>query len=80
MGDNEYVGAIGAPFAITVIGGLSLSTLLTLVFIPTFYLGLETTLQWMRDLNWKLKIVQEFSWLQASCSSTTVRCPALANT
>ena len=58
MGDNEYVGAIGAPFAITVIGGLSLSTLLTLVFIPTFYSGLETTLQWMRDLNWKLKIVQ----------------------
>ncbi|MCK9414577.1 MAG: efflux RND transporter permease subunit [Prolixibacteraceae bacterium] len=58
MGDNEYVGAIGAPFAITVIGGLSLSTLLTLVFIPTFYSGLETTLQWMRDLNWKIKIVQ----------------------
>ncbi|MCK9639686.1 MAG: efflux RND transporter permease subunit [Prolixibacteraceae bacterium] len=58
MGDNEYVGAIGAPFAITVIGGLSLSTLLTLVFIPTFYSGLETTLQWMRDLNWRLKIVQ----------------------
>jgi multidrug efflux pump subunit AcrB/ABC-type multidrug transport system ATPase subunit len=58
MGDNEYVGAIGAPFAITVIGGLSLSTLLTLVFIPTFYSGLETTLQWMRDLNWKLKIAQ----------------------
>ncbi|HEY5511967.1 MAG TPA: efflux RND transporter permease subunit [Prolixibacteraceae bacterium] len=58
MGDNEYVGAIGAPFAITVIGGLSLSTLLTLVFIPTFYSGLETTLNWMRELNWKLKIVQ----------------------
>jgi multidrug efflux pump subunit AcrB/ABC-type multidrug transport system ATPase subunit len=58
MGDNEYVGAIGAPFAITVIGGLSLSTLLTLVFIPTFYSGLETTLQWMRELNWKIKIVQ----------------------
>ena len=58
MGDNEYVGAIGAPFAITVIGGLSLSTLLTLVFIPTFYSGLETSLQWMRELNWKLKITQ----------------------
>ncbi len=58
MGDNEYVGAIGAPFAITVIGGLSLSTLLTLVFIPTFYSGLETSLNWMRELNWKLKIFQ----------------------
>ena len=58
MGDNEYVGAIGAPFAITVIGGLSLSTLLTLVFIPTFYSGLETSLNWMRELNWKIKISQ----------------------
>jgi multidrug efflux pump subunit AcrB/ABC-type multidrug transport system ATPase subunit len=58
MGDNEYVGAIGAPFAITVIGGLSLSTLLTLVFIPTFYSGLETTLNWMRKLDWKIKVVQ----------------------
>jgi len=58
MGDNEYVGAIGAPFAITVIGGLSLSTLLTLVFIPTFYSGLETSLNWMRELNWKIKITQ----------------------
>ncbi|MCL4483988.1 MAG: efflux RND transporter permease subunit, partial [Bacteroidetes bacterium] len=58
MGDNEYVGAIGAPFAITVIGGLSVSTLLTLVFIPTFYSGLETSLNWMRGLNWKLKVTQ----------------------
>ncbi len=58
MGDNEYVGAIGAPFAITVIGGLSLSTLLTLVFIPTFYSGLETSLNWMKELNWKLKVLQ----------------------
>ena len=42
MGQAEYVGAIGAPFAITVIGGLSLSTLLTLVFIPTLYAGWRT--------------------------------------
>ena len=41
MGQSEYVSAIGASFAITVIGGLTLSTLLTLVFIPTFYSGLE---------------------------------------
>jgi multidrug efflux pump subunit AcrB/ABC-type multidrug transport system ATPase subunit len=57
LGNAEYVGAIGAPFAITVIGGLSVSTLLTLIFIPTFYAGLENTLQWMRNLNWKIKIL-----------------------
>jgi multidrug efflux pump subunit AcrB/ABC-type multidrug transport system ATPase subunit len=55
LGNAEYVGAIGAPFAITVIGGLSLSTLLTLVFIPTLYAGLENSLNWMRQLNWKIK-------------------------
>lgn len=58
MGQAEYVGAIGAPFAITVIGGLSLSTLLTLVFIPTLYAGLENALEWIRSLNWKLKVGQ----------------------
>jgi len=51
MGDNEYVGAIGAPFAITVIGGLSMSTLLTLIFIPTFYFGLEMLLFGLRDVS-----------------------------
>ncbi|MCE1198164.1 MAG: efflux RND transporter permease subunit [Marinilabiliales bacterium] len=58
MGDNEYVGAIGAPFAITVIGGLSLSTMLTLIFIPTFYSGLETSIHWMKQLDWRLKTAQ----------------------
>ncbi|RIJ49446.1 ATP-binding cassette domain-containing protein [Maribellus luteus] len=55
MGQAEYVGAIGAPFAITVIGGLSLSTLLTLVFIPTLYAGLENSLNWIKSLHWGLK-------------------------
>jgi len=55
MGTSEYVGAIGAPFAITVIGGLSLSTILTLVFIPTFYAGLESAIDWLKSLNWILK-------------------------
>jgi len=55
MGQAEYVGAIGAPFAITVIGGLALSTILTLVFIPTLYAGLENALSWMKSLNWMLK-------------------------
>ncbi len=57
LGQAEYVGAIGAPFAITVIGGLSLSTILTLVFIPTLYTGLENAIRWMRSLNWKIKIL-----------------------
>lgn len=55
MGQAEYVGAIGAPFAITVIGGLALSTLLTLIFIPTLYAGLENALNWMKSLHWALK-------------------------
>ena len=56
MGQAEYVGAIGAPFAITVIGGLALSTLLTLIFIPTLYAGLENVLNWMRQLHWAIKL------------------------
>jgi len=58
MGKAEYVAQIGAPFAITVIGGLSLSTLFTLVFIPTFYSGLDTALRWLYQLNWKIKLIQ----------------------
>ncbi|MFV0290056.1 MAG: efflux RND transporter permease subunit [Mangrovibacterium sp.] len=58
MGQDEYVGAIGAPFAIVVIGGLSFSTLLTLIFIPTFYSGLENSLNWFKSLHWKWKFLQ----------------------
>ncbi len=58
MGQSEYVGAIGAPFAITVIGGLTFSTILTLVFIPTLYSGLENAIQWINSLSWPLKIGQ----------------------
>jgi ABC-type multidrug transport system ATPase subunit len=58
MGEAEFVSVIGASFAITVIGGLSLSTLLTLVFIPTFYIGLENALKWIYSLEWKIKAVQ----------------------
>ena len=57
LGQAEYVGAIGAPFAITVIGGLALSTLLTLIFVPTLYAGLENALNWMKSLTWKIKVV-----------------------
>lgn len=62
MGKAEYVTRIGAPFAITVIGGLALSTLFTLVFIPTAYTGLETALDWLKRLNWKVKLVQIISF------------------
>jgi len=58
MGDAEYVSAIGAPFAIVVIGGLALSTILTLVFIPTFYSGLENALEWFKEQSLRVKIVQ----------------------
>lgn len=54
MGDTEYAGAIGAPFAITVIGGLLFSALLTLVLIPTVCMGLENVLQWYRSLSRRL--------------------------
>ncbi len=55
MGQAEYVGVIGAPFAITVIGGLSFSTILTLIFIPTLYAGLENSLNWIKSLHWGIK-------------------------
>ena len=58
LGKSEYVGAIGAPFAITVIGGLSVSTLLTLVLIPTLYFGMENVINWLKSLSWQLKALQ----------------------
>ncbi len=58
MGKAEYVTRIGAPFAITMIGGLSLSTIFTLIFIPTVYSGLENALLWFRDLKRSVR------WLQ----------------
>jgi len=53
MGKAEYVTEVGAPFAITIIGGLGLSTLLTLVFIPTLNTGIRTSLNWIFSLDWK---------------------------
>ena len=58
MGKSEYAGVIGAPFALTVIGGLAFSTLLTLIFIPTFYSGLYNALAWFRSLPLWLKLLQ----------------------
>ena len=56
MGKEEYVAALGAPFAITVIGGLTVSTLLTLVFIPTLYFGMNNALNWIKNLPFTIKI------------------------
>ena len=58
MGKVEYAARLGAPFAITVIGGLALGTLFTLVFIPAVYSGLEATLAWMRSLTVRVKLIQ----------------------
>lgn len=57
LGDTDYAGAIGAPFAVTVIGGLSFSALLTLVLIPTVYLSLENILSWYRSLSLRLHLL-----------------------
>ena len=57
LGTAEYVGVIGAPFAVTVIGGLALGTVLTLIMIPTVYFGLENSIEWFRSLPWWVKIV-----------------------
>ncbi|MBS3807976.1 MAG: efflux RND transporter permease subunit [Bacteroidales bacterium] len=57
LGQGEYVGSIGAPFAITVIGGLLFSTLFTLVIIPTAYMGMQSTLRWFAGLPLSLKVL-----------------------
>ena len=58
MGKAEYVGRIGAPFAITVIGGLIAGTLFTLLLVPTVAFGMNSALQWWYHLNWKIKTAQ----------------------
>ena len=51
MGDDEYAGAIGAPFALTVIGGLTFSAILTLLLIPTLYISFENMRAWYKGLG-----------------------------
>jgi multidrug efflux pump subunit AcrB/ABC-type multidrug transport system ATPase subunit len=77
MGQEEYVTRIAAPFAVTVIGGLSLSTLFTLIFIPTVYSGLEVLLQWLKSLSLRLKLLQFVllifgTWLITTNIETTI--------
>jgi len=78
LGNAEYVEAIGPPFAITVIGGLSLSTLLTLVYIPMLYNGIEQALAWVRSLNLFVKLfllILELRWQPDSWSLLEYRWP-----
>ena len=57
MSDSSaYSGAIGAPFAITVIGGLSFSALLALVIIPTVAISLENAITWYKGLARKTQL------------------------
>jgi multidrug efflux pump subunit AcrB len=58
LGKQEYTSLIGRPFAVTVMGGLGVATLFTLVLIPTFSHGLENALTWWRGLGWKTKLAQ----------------------
>ena len=58
LGKVEYITSIAAPFAITVIGGLSLSTVFTLVLIPTVYTGIENLVSWIKSLDYRIKILQ----------------------
>ena len=58
LGKVEYVTSIASPFAVTVIGGLSLSAVFTLIYIPTVYSGLETLLDWLYGLSRPVKLAQ----------------------
>lgn len=60
MGKGNFISALGSPFAITVIGGLASSTMLTLIVIPTLYSGFENSLKRIKAQNTKTKILQFF--------------------
>ena len=66
LGKAEYVTLIGVPFAITIIGGLTVSTLLTLVFIPTLSSGLQSSLKWIYSQTPYIKILQIAIWVIGS--------------
>jgi len=66
LGKAEYVTLIGVPFAITIIGGLTVSTLLTLVFIPTLSSGLQSSLKWMQSQKVYIKLIQFSIWIIGS--------------
>ncbi len=66
LGKAEYVELIGVPFAITIIGGLAVSTLLTLIFIPTLNSGLKSAMHWIYSQSILIKSIQILVWLLGS--------------
>jgi len=66
LGKVEYVTSIASPFAVTVIGGLSLSTVFTLIYIPTVYSGLESLLSWLKNLSWQIKTLQSLALISGT--------------
>lgn len=58
MGRSEETSLVGAPFAIAIIGGLSLSALFTLIFIPVVFSGLRKSLKWIMSRAMWLKFLQ----------------------
>ncbi len=66
LGKSAYVSSIGTPFAITVIGGLSVGTLFTLLLVPTVSFGLQNALLWWKGLLWKIKALQGLAFV-AGC-------------
>ncbi|MCG3120934.1 MAG: Multidrug resistance protein MdtC [bacterium] len=70
------------PFAITVLGGLAVSTVSTLVFIPVLYVGLEQTREWLKKIGWPWLIIGTLAaaaaifWFHQNYQSTLYTCLA----
>ncbi len=93
MGKAEYVARIGAPFAITVIGGLTAGTLFTLLLVPTVSFGMQNALSWWQNLTMRIKAIQivalagglwlisrhidSFLWQAADTTALMIVIPAL---
>src|SRR5690606_36418258 len=58
LGEAEYVISIGQPFAVTVMGGLAFATILTSFYIATMSAGLESVMDWCRNLKPCIKAAQ----------------------
>jgi len=43
---------IWPPFAITVVGGLAVSMVSTLIFVPVAYMGIDQVRDWLRRIGW----------------------------
>jgi len=43
---------IWPPFAITVVGGLAVSMVSTLIFVPVAYMGIDQVRDWLRRMGW----------------------------